>query len=695
MPSCRCSESGSAPARRSSSSTDSTRSWIPRRARFCRQIEQIVVAYPQAPVIATSRIVGYREMGYRIGRDFEHLVIADLARDEKDQFTARWCALTEPPERRDRAALDLLHDIHSNERIERLTGNPMLLTTMALVRRRVGRLPQRRVELYFEALQVLLHWRAEVDEAIEWQEAVPQLEYLAYAMCDRGVQRLPRHEVLALFAEMRAGYPNVHAVHKRTPEEFLRVVEARTGILVEAGHVRHLGTLVPVYEMRHLTFQEYLAARALVDGKFPGHEPGRSLAASVAPLAGRVGKTMGDYPGMSEITVVESWREPLRLCVTICQDSDVDAVLQAIVSSPAEEPAEVKRARAIQAVLCLADDPNASEQLAEEIWHSFVANVRDGDATGTTSTAAGAAAMELAHTRWSAGLRRSLVQSFREKPGAERQPSGSILAGMIDSVLSSPGAIEAWWKSQLVGLTKAEENDAIEFSLATMTLAYRRQLDEAVAVGPHLVGWLGGDGPLSHAAAWALGWMSERAGWRPTEDDIAHLAQLVRRPGADPEAVRWVASILGRERREEAVEPLLAWLQHPSLWLREAVVKALGQIGTDDALAEARRHLKHPEGEIRRAALGASAAHFDKTDRRLLAIFLDHDSPYLDPAAPITEERVKQAATALHCSHDAVRGRYRALAADLGLQLAFDDPPAAPKTPATKRRSRARKRTPA
>lgn len=669
------------------------------RARFCRQIEQIVVAYPQAPVIATSRIVGYREMGYRIGRDFEHLLIADLARDEKDQFTARWCALTEPPERRDRATQDLLHDIHSNERIERLTGNPMLLTTMALVRRRVGRLPQRRVELYFEALQVLLHWRAEVDEAIEWQEAIPQLEYLAYAMCDRGVQRLPRHGVLALFAKMRADYPSVHAVHKRTPEEFLRVVEARTGILVEAGHVRHLGTLVPVYEMRHLTFQEYLAARALVDGKFPGHEAGRSLAASVAPLAGRVGETRSDDAGVPEITVVESWREPLRLCVAMCQDSDVDEVLRAVVSSAAEESADVKRARAIQAVLCLADDPNASDQIAEEIWHSFAANVREGDATGTigtaTGTAAGDAVMELAHTRWAAGLRRNLVQRFRETPVAARKSYSGLLVRMIDSTLSSPGAVDQWWRSQLAGLPKANDDAAIEFSLGMAIVTFRKKLREPMAVEPHLVGWLGAGGPLSHAAAWALYWMRINAGWRPSEGDITCLLQLLARPDADPEAVRWVARILGRERREEAVEPLLRWLQDPSVWLRERVLKVLGQIGTETALAEARRYLKHPEQRLRSAAVDALADRLDKTDRRLLTSDLDGIEPYIDPPEPITEERVKQAAATLHWSHDAVRARYRALAADLGLHLAFDDPPTTPKKPATKRRARARKRTPA
>jgi len=266
------------------------------RTRFCEQIEHIQAAYPQAPIIATSRIVGYREMGQRIGRGFEHLTITDLEREEKDDFARRWCAMTERPEKREAATQELIHDIHSSERIERLTGNPMLLTTLALVKRKVGKLPTRRVELYGEALEVLLNWRAEVDEPLDKREAVPQLEYLAYAMCDRGTQQLREDEVLELFERMRGEFPQVYAACKHTPEEFLRLLERRTGILVEAGRVPHKGRGALVYEFRHLTFQKYLAGLALVDGRFPGHAPGRSLAQVVAPWPGGRAKRMGVIP---------------------------------------------------------------------------------------------------------------------------------------------------------------------------------------------------------------------------------------------------------------------------------------------------------------------------------------------------------------------------------------------------------------
>jgi predicted NACHT family NTPase len=92
------------------------------RARFCEQIERIANAYPTLPIIATSRIVGYREMGRRLGLSFEHLTLAGFSREEKDEFARLWCSLTERPERREAAAAELIADIHSNGRIERLTG---------------------------------------------------------------------------------------------------------------------------------------------------------------------------------------------------------------------------------------------------------------------------------------------------------------------------------------------------------------------------------------------------------------------------------------------------------------------------------------------------------------------------------------------------------------------------------------------
>jgi len=144
------------------------------RSRFCERLETIAEQYERAPLLATSRIVGYREMPRRLGRGFRHATLAELSAEAKDDFVRRWCEAVErdPVRRRDEQA-KLLAGIHDpSRRIERLTGNPMLLTTMALVQRKVGRLPARRHKLYEEAVGVLLNWRGDVDAPLDADEAL-------------------------------------------------------------------------------------------------------------------------------------------------------------------------------------------------------------------------------------------------------------------------------------------------------------------------------------------------------------------------------------------------------------------------------------------------------------------------------------------------------------------------------------------
>ncbi len=256
---------------------------------FCQELERTAARYPEAPILVTSRIVGYRDMPYRMGSGFEHSVIAELSREAKDLFAKRWIAVTEPylgTLERAKRSEELIQALHSNDRIERLTGNPMLLTTLALVKRKVGKLPNRRSELYSEAVYVLLNWNPRYP-TIGKEEATTQLEYLAFEMCRRGVQRLTNDDVLNLFDQLRKEYPNIRALRRRDPESFLALLEARSSILIRSGGIwdKRKTEENKVWEFRHLTFQEYLAARALLDGRYPERNREIPIARQVAGLA--------------------------------------------------------------------------------------------------------------------------------------------------------------------------------------------------------------------------------------------------------------------------------------------------------------------------------------------------------------------------------------------------------------------------
>ena len=91
---------------------------------------------------------------------------------------------------------------------------------------------------------------------------MPQLEYIAYAMCERGSQRIAESDLLDLLQQVIYRYANLHNVQRRSAPSQCCQLERRTGILVEAGRERIHGQWRTVCLFRHLTFQDYLAAQA-------------------------------------------------------------------------------------------------------------------------------------------------------------------------------------------------------------------------------------------------------------------------------------------------------------------------------------------------------------------------------------------------------------------------------------------------
>lgn len=648
------------------------------RARFCRQLENVHVAYPQAPIIATSRIVGYREMGYRIGRGFEHLTVADLALEDKDDFARRWCAVTEPTERQEAAAAELIQDIHSTDRIERLTSNPMLLTTMALVKRKIGKLPSRRADLYWDALEVLLNWRREVDEPIDHREAVPQLQYAAYAMCDGGVQQLREDEVIALFDRMREEYPQIHPVRGHTSEDFLRLLERRTGILVQAGHVRHLGRPAPVFEFRHLTFQEYLAGLALVDGRFPGRDRSRSLAGNVAPLAARIREIEILPFEEAEAADTENWREALRLCVASCNDDDVDDVFRAILTPLQNEDRQITaRPRAVLAALCLADEPNVSDEVAHAVLHSLIEQVETNDGTGYVDTGLDAAALELAVSQWGERLTFLLAEEFCRRDVADRGAAGGVCAMVsVPSTRQNEAEVRVWVEKASFQIASDNGATAVTSALSVMELAFQGRACLVPGLTQGLLSMLAENDHSAHAAAWALGWLNnEKMGtdaWQPTVEERDQIVSFVGNPYSDAEAARYLMWILARERDECAVDALVLRLKDGNVNVRETAVRTLGQIGSQRAVDALMPSLEDDEEDLRRYALGTLATTLeDEIDRILLSERLRDNGPYLDPQEEIDGERLQGAAEVLGLSTEETRYRYETLARKLALKLNF------------------------
>jgi HEAT repeat protein len=670
------------------------------RVRFCRQLESIAVAYPEAPMITTSRIVGYREMSFRIGREFEHVTVADLSKEDKDEFAQRWCLATEPEERCERSTQELIQAIHSSDRIERLTGNPMLLTTLALVKRKVGKLPSRRADLYREAVEVLLNWRSEVEKPLDRREALPQLEYVAYEMCRRGEQRLREDEILALLQKVRADYPNIRPVQQHSAEEFLKILERRTGILVEVGTEKHEGWPVPVYEFRHLTFQEYLAGLALVTGHFPGHDKTRSLAQRIAPLAG-LAKEKGEWSWEKEFVASENWREALRLCIASCNDGDVDDALVAILTPLEGEAADqIARPRAVLAVLCLADEPNVSDAVGEQVLTVLAQQVKNG---GTASL--DAATMELAHSEWSQHLQVTLAKEFCQHGAKSRWNPGGLYAMIVGEVLFSSSDVSKQLLAMLVD--HLNSSDEINSIITNRVFFSNKFPNPFVSLAlEKLVTQLDNTPATAHTATWAMCWLAKKNNeevvkWVNNEANIQIILDYLSKPNFDVAATRGLIEFagkikdcravepliakledvdnevkatayraLGEIRDRRAVEPLMAKLEKVDNWVRRAACDALGEIKDPHTVEPLMTKLEGEDADVRKQVLGVLAKITgDEIDQKLLSRDIDTQHPWLDPKEPISQSRITKAVKELKLPREEIQQRYENLAKRFGLKL--------------------------
>jgi formylglycine-generating enzyme required for sulfatase activity len=249
---------------------------IETRQRVTRVIEKFVNRYPSCRYIVSSRTVGY-EGATRIGLGFGLVKIQDFSQNDVRQFVHNWINAVlntkegEELERKniaDMQAEQLINSIESNRRVAELAVNPLLLTVIAMVHRYRNRLPEKRSELYEEALFVLLgSW----DDAKEGMTAELEignlrmdagdrrsiLEPIAFWLHEHHKHEIEMDNLSSLLIPVFTHLIGSSQTSIKLVDEFLKTINERSGLLVEQQK--------GVYKFSHLTFQEYLTARALAD----------------------------------------------------------------------------------------------------------------------------------------------------------------------------------------------------------------------------------------------------------------------------------------------------------------------------------------------------------------------------------------------------------------------------------------------
>jgi hypothetical protein len=257
------------------------------RTVFVENLRAFLDQYPRTKLVVTSREAGFNLVAPYLATYCEQWRVAPLSSEAIKQLCSHWHklmvgnsleALTE--------AETLGAVLTSNVALRRLAENPLLLTMLLVVKHGAGRLPPDRVSLYSRAVEVLLDtWNIKGHDALNMKEAIPQLSYIAYELMQAGQQTATEQELLDLLEKARKNVPQISRYARDTPYEFLKRVELRSSLLLEAGHQVENGRAVPFYQFRHLTFQEYLTALAIVEGHYDGYDTKTPI---TKPLTGRL-----------------------------------------------------------------------------------------------------------------------------------------------------------------------------------------------------------------------------------------------------------------------------------------------------------------------------------------------------------------------------------------------------------------------
>jgi hypothetical protein len=255
------------------------------RVAFVNQLRTFLATYPNVDIVVTSREAGFRIVGGALSTHCKHYKVADFDDDDITRLTLAWHKEVVGDSAEVRLdAEKLAKIICSSDRVRQLAKNPLLLTTLLLVKRWGGQIPTRRSVLYGKAIEMLLMtWNVEGHDPIDQEEAIPQLAFVAFTMMNDGVQTISSRRLKEILNLARKQMPEVLGYARLSVPEFIQRVEFRSSLLILSGHEIEQGTQYPMYEFRHLTFQEYLAAKAVVDGYYPDRKDDDTLLTVLEP----------------------------------------------------------------------------------------------------------------------------------------------------------------------------------------------------------------------------------------------------------------------------------------------------------------------------------------------------------------------------------------------------------------------------
>ncbi|MFC1713609.1 NACHT domain-containing protein [Candidatus Poribacteria bacterium] len=246
---------------------------IAQRNRMARDISEFVKDYPAALHVISCRIAGYRELTVDMS-SFAKYTVDDMHAGQRRSFIEKWYHARESL-LGDADVNDLINrlvsKIEGSDRLRRLAVNPLMLTIMAMIYGDLRDLPDTRLELYTECVDVLMRRRSRVRgqrdiQRLERMMPPPKLVLgeLAYGLhkeseeLGSGIAEPMRNDIEERLTDIIVKGRKVDsdyersAIRNREVPEFCGIIDLHTSIMVDRGMGR--------YGFVHQTFQEYFAA---------------------------------------------------------------------------------------------------------------------------------------------------------------------------------------------------------------------------------------------------------------------------------------------------------------------------------------------------------------------------------------------------------------------------------------------------
>lgn len=231
--------------------------------QFLHALQNLLLINPLAKVIITSR----NTSGVYDLNNFKSVEIADFNSSQIEIFVRKW--FTQHQQLKSQELLRLL-ELPKNEPLKELIRTPIFLCLICSIFQSSGSLPTKRAKIYQIGLDILLRrWdnvkgisrqKTFLEQTFSLADKIKLLSEIAYQNFWQGKYLLEKLDIIFIISDFIANYSYQNVDREQLlldSENILDSIEEKHGLLIQRGK--------EVYSFSHLTFQEYLTARKIVN----------------------------------------------------------------------------------------------------------------------------------------------------------------------------------------------------------------------------------------------------------------------------------------------------------------------------------------------------------------------------------------------------------------------------------------------